>query len=329
MPGIDGINLLSKIRIKSPDSVRMILTGDADIKVAIDAVNEGQIFRFLTKPCDYKVFANALLTGIQQYRLITAERELLEKTLRGSISMLTEILSMTDPKLFGMACKVRDMVKDLAPKLEIEQPLDLEFAALLAPLGWVPIPTDLRERARTGAPMSQEERAVVSRVPAVGYALLSRIPRLEAVAELIRLSQANGTEQEALATSYKVPELLQGARLLRIASDINQLLDENFTLPTALELMHGKGAFYDQRLLTSVATLLGQASTPQGDSYYKRLELEIQDLKLGDRLVFNVETLDGRLLAAADTLITPITKERLINFQTLFGVKRPIVVKRH
>jgi len=329
MPVLDGTNFLAKVKERSPDSVRMMLTGDADIRVAIDAVNEGQIFRFLTKPCDYRVFANALLTGIQQYRLVNAERELLEKTLNGSISMLTEILSMTDPKLFGRACRVRDLVKELAPKLEIPYLLDLEFAAMLHPIGWVSVPQELRERAKSGAPLSPEERVVVSRVPNAGYDLLSRIPRLERVAQLIRLMSCPASDFQTLAAASKDTELIPGAKLLKIVADICQL-ESDFPLTSVLELMRNKGDAYDQRMLASAATLLGHASTPQSsDSYYKTLELDISDLKLGDRLVFNVETTDGRLLAPANTLITPIIKERLVNFQSLFGVKRPIVVKRH
>ncbi len=330
MPKLDGINFLAKVMEKAPDTVRMMLTGDSDVRVAIDAVNEGRIFRFLLKPCDYKVFANALLTGIQQYRLVMAERELLEKTLSGTISMLTEILSMSDPKLFGLASRVKELAKTLCPKLDIPNQLDLEFASMLSPIGWVPVPSELREKARSGAPMTPEERDVVARIPATGFALLSRIPRLERVAELIRLMQFDVKEIEESQAAKRYPEIVPGAKLLRILSDLAQMETEKLQTARIFELLRGKGEIYDQRLLASVATLLGQASTPQSaDGFYKQLELDVNDLLIGDRLMLNVETLDGRLLAAADTLITPIVKERLVNFQTLFGVKRPIIVKRH
>jgi DNA-binding NtrC family response regulator len=51
MPGMDGAAFLSKVRQAAPDTTRMLLTGDTDLQAAIAAVNEGQIFRFLTKPC--------------------------------------------------------------------------------------------------------------------------------------------------------------------------------------------------------------------------------------------------------------------------------------
>ena len=51
MPNMNGIQFLTKVREQSPDTVRMLLTGNADLNAAVEAVNQGQIFRFLTKPC--------------------------------------------------------------------------------------------------------------------------------------------------------------------------------------------------------------------------------------------------------------------------------------
>lgn len=51
MPKMDGATFLKHVRERSPDTIRLLLTGHADLESAIAAVNEGQVFRFLTKPC--------------------------------------------------------------------------------------------------------------------------------------------------------------------------------------------------------------------------------------------------------------------------------------
>src|SRR5690348_5914444 len=51
MPGMNGVEVLKRVEIKSPNSIRIMLTGNADQKTAVDAVNDGHVFRFLTKPC--------------------------------------------------------------------------------------------------------------------------------------------------------------------------------------------------------------------------------------------------------------------------------------
>ncbi len=80
MPGMDGIAVLRAARERFPETVRMMLTGNADQATAVDAINRGEIFRFLNKPCESDRLVAALEAGIRQYRLATGERELLEQT---------------------------------------------------------------------------------------------------------------------------------------------------------------------------------------------------------------------------------------------------------
>ena len=79
MPGMDGIEFISIVRKRAPDTVRIMLTGNVDIEHAVRVVNEGNIFSFLLKPCPNEVLCQALENGLRQRRLILAERELLEK----------------------------------------------------------------------------------------------------------------------------------------------------------------------------------------------------------------------------------------------------------
>ena len=76
MPGMNGIEFLSEVQKMAPDTVRIMLTGHTDHETASAAINEGRIFRFLIKPCDLKRLAEALKAGIEQYRYLTAENEL-------------------------------------------------------------------------------------------------------------------------------------------------------------------------------------------------------------------------------------------------------------
>src|SRR6478609_5248404 len=87
MPGMDGIAFLSKLKAMSPDTVRVMLTGNADTETAIEAINEGSIFRFLNKPCSKEILAKTITAGLVQYRLVTAEKQLLEQTLSGCLQV--------------------------------------------------------------------------------------------------------------------------------------------------------------------------------------------------------------------------------------------------
>ncbi|MGA2348973.1 MAG: response regulator [Terracidiphilus sp.] len=79
MPGMNGAQFLAQVRKNTPDTIRMLLTGYTDINAAIDAVNEGKIFRFLTKPCAKESLVEAINLGLVEYRSVKAEKELIKK----------------------------------------------------------------------------------------------------------------------------------------------------------------------------------------------------------------------------------------------------------
>ena len=75
MPGMDGITFLCRVREIAPDTVRMMLTGYPDVEVAMGAVNEGQVFRFLTKPVRPDVMAKSLHAALEQYHLVMTQEK--------------------------------------------------------------------------------------------------------------------------------------------------------------------------------------------------------------------------------------------------------------
>jgi FixJ family two-component response regulator len=79
MPGMTGAEFLAKVREKSPATIRMLLTGYSDLDAAISAVNQGQIFRYLTKPCEKEILVEAIQSGLDIYRSAIAEKEIVKK----------------------------------------------------------------------------------------------------------------------------------------------------------------------------------------------------------------------------------------------------------
>ena len=68
MPGMDGLQLLRAVKTRSQDTVRIMVTGNSDQQTAVAAINEGDVYRFLTKPCDPEVLVKTLQDGIEQHR---------------------------------------------------------------------------------------------------------------------------------------------------------------------------------------------------------------------------------------------------------------------
>ena len=234
MPEMDGVQFLRLVKQRAPDSVRIMLTGNHELRTAMQAVNEGSIFRFLTKPCPPETFADALEAGVRQYRLITAERDLLEKTLSGAIRVLAEILAVIDPQVFVRAEKLRDHARSIGKALQADNIWELEVSALLSQLGLVTIPRAVVNKYRSCLALSSGEKEMLARVPEIGRSLLAHIPRLESVAEIVLYQSkhfdGSGIPQDAVS-GERIP---LGARVLKIAGDLIQLEAQNMTGMKAL-----------------------------------------------------------------------------------------------
>jgi len=221
MPKMDGATFLARARETAPDAVRILLTGQADLEATIKAVNLGQIFRFLTKPCPRDTLRGAIDSAIGQHRLITAERVLLEQTLRGSIKMLVDVLAITSPAAFGRANHIKTRVLELAGLLGIVDSWQLEIAALASQLGYIVLPRELCDKLESKRALTDDERRMVERAPAMTEQLLANIPRLEIVRAMLALHINPPRRKQLTDPTTQLIEL--GAHLLRIAIDIEAL----------------------------------------------------------------------------------------------------------
>lgn len=97
MPGMNGIDLLARIKALRPDTVRMMLTGSTDLGTAIQAVNEGHIFQFHLKPCPADALTRAIEEGVAHYRKASARTSQI-KTMEKSLALASEVQRNLVPK---------------------------------------------------------------------------------------------------------------------------------------------------------------------------------------------------------------------------------------
>jgi CheY-like chemotaxis protein len=223
MPQMDGAQFLTKVRSIAPTTVRLALTGYVDIDTAMAAVNEGNIFRFLTKPCSKENLLRAIDAALVQHRLLKAEKELLEQTLRGSVSVLTEVLSFSNPAAFGRAMRLRRFVQHVATKLKLESAWQFEIAAMLSQLGCVTLAPELVNAAYSGDRLSADDQNKFDAHPSIAWDMLSRIPRMEAIAQMIANQNKRQFRIEAPTPSEK-HDIEFGIQLLQIGVTFERYL---------------------------------------------------------------------------------------------------------
>jgi len=310
MPKISGIDVLRSAKRINPNTVRIMLTGYADIDTAINAVNEGNIFRFLTKPCSIEMLKLTLKTCVEQYSLVMAEKELLRDTLQGSVKMLVNVLSMHSPEVFGKSEDVKKLVGSLLKKVKVDKQWQLEVASMLSYLGYIALPADILKKVTSGAELTAAEERIYRTYPENGANLVANIPRLGGVAELIRKQRilSESTTRQTVAV-----------RIMNLVTDFLEL-EKQHGVHSALTTIKNKADIYGIDLINALQDTVGTRSG------HVLRSLNIAELREQMVLDEDVLTVDNLLLCKKGQELNDVIIMRLVNYGKSCGVKEPIKV---
>lgn len=330
MPGQNGIALLDQIRQTSPDVIRILLTGAADLEMALEAVNRGNIFRFLLKPCSSETFVAAIHDGLRQRELIHVERELLSKTLSGSIKVMVDILAVLSPSIFAQASRLRALARELARVLDLsDQSWEIELAALLSQIGAVTVPREILKRWQDGGILLESEVKMIRSIPQMGKSLIKNIPRLENIAEAVGYQNCifSGQATPDAPTGENIPLI---ARLLKVIIDYDRLVEKTGDPSVAFQTFLIHESEYDPNILAALRFLVSRP-----DSQSHRLshtikgekEMYIEGLKVGMVLTRDVVDRNGALIVSKDTAITEVLKYKLLNYFRSQAIEGPVYIE--
>jgi len=321
MPVMDGIQFLNKIREINSDTVRIMLTGHADLTTAMDAINEGYIFRFLTKPTSPENMATAIEAGLRQYQLATAEKVLLEKTLKENIRTLTDILSMVNPTAFGRASRIRRYVNQIVKMIRLQDTWEFETAAMLSQIGFVALPPNLLDKIYALDELNDNEKQMFFEYPKIGASLIKEIPRMEFVAQIIERQlwdYQNFPVTETLTDEQKLVHL--GAQILRCVLSFDEKISRGLTQDAVVAILERKAFRYNPRVVALLKNL-------KIDTNYKVTKLlRVGELTKGMITLQEIRSKDGLLLVAKFQEITTAIMERLTRYHKDVGVQEPIEV---
>ena len=316
MPGIDGIQLLSRIKGVSPDTVRVMLTGNADMETAVNAINEGSIFRFLNKPCPKEVMAKTITAALMQYRLVTAEKQLLEQTLSGSLQVLSEVLSLVNPAAFSRAERARRYIHHIVTFMKLGNPWQYEIAAMLSQLGCVTLAAETTDAVYRGQALSPNDQAQYDAHPNVAYALLSKIPRLEPIAWMIK--QQN--QPVAKSGESEMADMRLGAEILRLILAYEKAIHQGSSRTEAAHLLARQNTNFSPEFFRALVTL-----DPNAEEGELR-KCGIQELAPGMIIQREVRSSEGTLLVSKGQEVTPTVIAKLKNFHARSAIGGDVTV---
>jgi response regulator RpfG family c-di-GMP phosphodiesterase len=307
MPEMDGVELFTRVKSVAPDTVRIMLTGYADVKTALSAVNEGNVFRFLTKPCSNEILAGALKAGVTQYRLVTSERELLEKTLTGSLTALTEVLSMASPAAFSRAMRLRRYMGHIISKLSMATRWKFEMAAMLSQLGCVTMVPETIDAVYAGKELSPKEQALYDTHPKIAGDLLKNIPRMESVAWMIAHQNLPVTVEGDIG-DREMAEMRLGAELLQVTLAFDALVRRGASRSEAASKITRMHRDLDSRIPMALVEV-------EPEDHEKEVRTcRIEDVSPGMIIDKEVRTETGLLIMGRNQEVTPFMILKLKNY---------------
>lgn len=322
MPEMNGAVFLSHARKHFPDTVRILLTGFAELESVVRAVNEGNIFRFLAKPCSTAELLGAIKDAVRQHELLVAEKVLVEQTLRGSIEALTNVLSLASPTLFGRASRVKQLAEFIAVQAGVEERWLLRVAADLSQIGRITLPDETAAKLAMGEDLSDHELMMVERVPLVTRDILGKIPRLDNILEVLDYLDKNydgtGVPRDKIA-GENIPLL---SRILKVAGRVEELQGRGYSPYRILDTLRIEASKYDPQLLKAYEAIAEKADSKTGPR-----GISMHELRIGMTVVEPVKSKAGVMLVAAGQEVTEGLLGRIQNYHDTIGIVLPLWIR--
>lgn len=317
MPEMNGFEVCQ--RLKTDERLAAIpvlfLSALQETDDKLNAFRSGGV-DYITKPFQLEEVRARVETHLQLHRARQVERDLLEKTLNGAVKALSELAHLTSPTLTQRSGALRSMVVHMAAHLRWPDPWQYELAATLCLIGCIALPIEVFERAYVGDKASADELQMYHAHPDIGFRLLSPIPRLENVAEMIRLQQLETSNW----ASKDVVE--RGARLLNTAQELDRRTLRGIPFQIACDNLRATPGKYPAALLEALRDY------SPARVHFEVRRLAASQLSPGIILEADVVTQDGSLtVISKGTTLTVTLVERVQNFARTRGVREPIQVR--
>ena len=322
MPKMDGYEVLNRMKAdKHSRHIPVIMISAVDeIKSVVRCIEKGAD-DYLTKPFNPTLLKSRIGACLEKYRLIKAKQEFLEKTLRGSIKVLTNTLSFLNPVAFGKASRKCRLVGKIAKEMKVKKTWELEIAAMLSPLGCITVPPVILDKISRGVQLLPKEEKIFSEHPKIGHDLIVNLPHLEKAAKIVANQNKHyDFDEKANLSSLNKIDVPFGVQILRVAKDFEAFISSGIKPAEALDKIRDKETDYNQSIVDALSSLVSEKSA-QETRYVK-----IEQLSVGTIFVENLKSTTGQLLCPKGTEIDGSLLSRIKNFSLEMEIVEPVKV---
>lgn len=356
MPGMEGVEFLSKVKEVSPDTVRFMLTGYADLKAVMGAINKGEVYRYITKPWNDDELKAAVRDAVNLYRIVEENRTLHELTARQNIELgelnrnleakvaektrkirdnffafvrlFSDLMEIYDENVGGHSKRVAAIARGVALKFGFDAAdVDLiESAALLHNIGLIGVPRDIIDKDEDY--LNEDEKALLRHNPVLSQDLLRSMDTLRQVGIIIR-SHTERYDGTGYPDGLRKDEIHIGSKIIAVCKLYDRLRSGHKRMTQAeavacLSAERSKG--FDPEVIDVFAGFIKDwkdDGAVQSSHAHGRLTmpataiLPISEIKPGMLLVENLVTSKGRLLVTKGTVLTGALVEKVVNFHRI------------
>lgn len=252
MPGMNGVEVLCRAQEINADTTRILLTGYSDQQAAVEAVNRGRIFKYLTKPCPMETLVPILKEGIRHYKLSANDRFVGERTQQGVVGLLSQILAMVNPAAQQKAQRLKDYCRHMAKGLRPQQRSMVEIAAVLSQLGCLDLSRKTMLPYDGGALVDHEAAIRIREQYDVAARLLMHLPRFEVIIEILSLLDQPPSRFPAYDDVEMKETVPLCTRILQTALGLDSLLTSGKSPEESLDMLRSNQPFYESSLVDSL-----------------------------------------------------------------------------
>ncbi|MBX9872350.1 MAG: response regulator [Burkholderiaceae bacterium] len=364
MPGMDGVQLLEKVRLGWPQFARLLLTGQADLGSTIGAINRGWLHRYITKPWNDDELVLTLSQVAQNQQLeadklalerltqqqndalkalnaglearvavrteeLAAANDKLKRNYLTSIKSFTALIEMRGSAQLGHARQVADLARRIARAmtLDAETTQNLAIAALLHDIGHIGLSDTVLAR-----PVNRLDRDELRRYqlhPVLGEQALLASDDMQGAAPLIRAHHERWDGQ-GFPDGLRGTAIPLGARILAVADAHEDLRNGRIDgqalspLEARRAVLAGRGTQFDPAVVDAFASLFSTAPPKPAAPV---LRLPTAELRPGHTLTQDFVSPEGVLLLSVGQRLTDDLIERIRAFETKHGLTLKLAVQ--
>lgn len=366
MPEMEGTEFLARVREKKPDIMRIMLTGYADMKAAVEAINESQVYRYISKPWNDDDLRLTVREALRQYDLVRSNRELnelikeqnkelydinrsleskvrertkaleaknqeLEAGFHDMLELFMGVMEMKNAALVGHARRTAILAKEIAVRLALpeEEQKICEAAGLLMDSGILGYPDTFAKKQ--AEQMDAVERALWQKHPLLGQVSLKRIKCLEPIGQIIR-SHHEHFDGNGFPDRLKGERIPLPSQIVAVSDYFDLLLNPplaigRVSVTQALNVLEKeRGKRFDPVVVHALGEIIEKV---QERITSDEVEVSLEELKEGMTLARDLKTAGGILLLPAQSRLQAAHLEKIYNFHRIDPIIGQITIYRN